>query len=162
LLEPVCILRERLCVVQYLGDLAQGHGDKPVRLAGAPNGTAAVSWPATSFIWCHSSMRPTGACARRFSGMAAGAAMPSALPTASTASPASEYARARQPAPDSSSASSTSPRALRLQQQRRGRGRAPARASRLQDQRPGAGIVRTGLRQGLRVPASLSAAGLSS
>ena len=40
--------------------------------AGSPNGTAAISMPATSFHWCHSSIRPTGARSLRFSGMPPG------------------------------------------------------------------------------------------
>src|SRR5258706_1373588 len=65
-----------------------------VALPGALNGTAAVSWPAISFIGCHSSIRPSGARSLSSSGMAANAARLSALPTSSTAIPAIKFARA--------------------------------------------------------------------
>jgi hypothetical protein len=128
-----------------------------VAMPGAPNGTAAVSMPLTSFSWCQASMRPTGARALTFSGMAA-RVITASLTTSSTASPASEYARqpARtgqqlgvpgQPTCIPGSSNSTA-----------GQDTPPAHPSRPQDphfqpsHQPGAEIARTGL----RTPAALA------
>jgi hypothetical protein len=124
-----------------------------VALPGAPNGIAAVSWPSTSFHWCHSSMRPTGARALTFAGIAARAAILPALPTSSTASrPANMRApggphRTAALRPRPGNTHSWPP------QQHPGRARAPARPSPRQDpqfqpsQRPGRRSSGPGLRR---------------
>ena len=66
-------------------------------MPGSSNVSAAISNPPTCFSWCHSSIRPTGARIRTLRGSTVSATREPALPHSSTASAASEYARAMRP-----------------------------------------------------------------
>jgi len=104
-----CALRMlRVCATCAAG-MAASLDARP----GSSNVSAAIRSPPICLSWCHSSIRPTGARIRTLLGSSASAIRQPALPHSSTASAATEYARAARPDTANVSASSSSPCVLR-------------------------------------------------